>query len=69
MSNQASDSPHSMPGSEQGTAQPARPAFRAALFVVFLVCALAIFVFGSNYYRAFATNGSVPYRQAAPPSS
>jgi membrane protease YdiL (CAAX protease family) len=61
MSNQASDSPHSMPGSEQGIAQPARPAFRAALFVVFLVCALAIFVFGSNYYRAFATNGSVPY--------
>ena len=36
-------------------------AYRAGLFVLFLICALAIFLFGSNYYKAFVTNGSVPY--------
>jgi len=34
---------------------------RTGLFVVFLVCALAIWLFGSNYYLAFPTNGSVAY--------
>ncbi|TFG60201.1 MAG: CPBP family intramembrane metalloprotease [Spirochaetales bacterium] len=34
---------------------------RAGLFVLFLICALAVFLFGSNYYKAFPTNGSRVY--------
>ena len=34
---------------------------RAGLFVVLLVCALAIFLFGPNYYKAFPTNGNGTY--------
>jgi len=40
---------------------PGSLAYRAGLFVVFLICALAIFVFGPNYYRMFPTNGSSLY--------
>lgn len=36
-------------------------AYRAGLFVLFLICALAIFLFGSNYYKAFPTNGNSIY--------
>jgi membrane protease YdiL (CAAX protease family) len=36
-------------------------AYRAGLFVLFLICALAIFLFGSNYYKAFTTNGNSLY--------
>jgi membrane protease YdiL (CAAX protease family) len=36
-------------------------AYRGVLFVLFLACALAIFVFGTNYYKAFPTNGSSIY--------
>lgn len=36
-------------------------AHRAGLFVLFLICALAIFLFGSNYYKAFPTNGNSTY--------
>lgn len=36
-------------------------AFRAGLFVLFLICALAILLFGSNYYKAFPTNGNPAY--------
>ena len=32
-----------------------------SLFVACLICALAIFMFGTNYYRGFTTNGSIPY--------
>jgi len=41
----------------------ARPglAHRAGLFLAFLLCALAIWLFGSSYYIAFPTNGSVAY--------
>jgi membrane protease YdiL (CAAX protease family) len=36
-------------------------AYRAGLFALLLICALAIFLLGSNYYRAFPTNGSTSY--------
>ena len=36
-------------------------AHRAGLFVVFLICSLAIFLFGSNYYKLFPTNGNGIY--------
>jgi membrane protease YdiL (CAAX protease family) len=45
----------------KGTPGAASLAYRAGLFVVFLICALAVFVFGSNYYQAFPTNGSTIY--------
>jgi membrane protease YdiL (CAAX protease family) len=34
---------------------------RLGLFVIFLACALAVFLFGSNYYKLFPTNGSKLY--------
>ena len=34
---------------------------RAGLFVLFLFCALAIFLFGSNYLRVFPSNGNTAY--------
>jgi membrane protease YdiL (CAAX protease family) len=36
-------------------------AYRAGLFIIFLICALAVFLFGSNYYPVFPTNGSAAY--------
>jgi membrane protease YdiL (CAAX protease family) len=36
-------------------------ATRASLFLLLLACALATWLFGSNYYEAFATNGNVAY--------
>ncbi len=36
-------------------------AYRTGLFVVFLICALAIFLFGPNYYKVFPTNGNSIY--------
>lgn len=41
--------------------KPAKLAYRAGLAVLFLACALAVFLFGSNYYKAFPTNGSAAY--------
>jgi hypothetical protein len=34
---------------------------RFGLFIVFLVCGLVIFVFGSNYYEIFPTNKNLTY--------
>jgi membrane protease YdiL (CAAX protease family) len=34
---------------------------RLGLFVLFLVCSLAIFLFGPNYYKLFPTNGNWVY--------
>jgi membrane protease YdiL (CAAX protease family) len=34
---------------------------RAGLFLLFLVCGLAILLLGANYYEAFPTNGSAAY--------
>ena len=45
----------------QGTPGAAGLARRVGLFAALLVCALAIFVFGSNYYPAFPTNGNSLY--------
>ena len=45
----------------KGGQAPVSLAYRAGLFVVFLICALAIFIFGTNYYRMFPTNGSRLY--------
>lgn len=35
---------------------------RLALFAVFLICGLAIFVFGCNYFDAFSTNRNLNYQ-------
>lgn len=34
---------------------------RAGLFLLFLVCAIAVFIFGSNYYTIFITNNNIYY--------
>jgi len=34
---------------------------KAGLFILFLLCAIAVFVFGSNYYSIFPTNKNVFY--------
>jgi len=34
---------------------------RIVLFIVFLICGLAIFVLGSNYYEIFSTNKNLTY--------
>lgn len=36
-------------------------AVRAGLFVLFLICSLAIFLFGANYFELFPTNGNPIY--------
>ncbi|MCX5977803.1 MAG: CPBP family intramembrane metalloprotease [Coprothermobacterota bacterium] len=36
-------------------------AVRSGLFVLFLICSLAIFLFGANYYKLFPTNGNILY--------
>jgi len=41
---------------------PARGAQRFGLFVVFLICSLAIFVFGCNYFDIFSTNCNLGYQ-------
>ena len=38
-----------------------RLALRAGLFVLFLFCSLAVFLFGANYYKLFPTNGNGIY--------
>jgi membrane protease YdiL (CAAX protease family) len=43
------------------TVAPAGLAYRAGLFILLLICALAVFVFGSNYFKAFPTNGNSLY--------
>ena len=43
---------------------PGSLAHRAVLFILFLACALAIFLFGSNYYNAYPTNGNAIYAAA-----
>lgn len=48
-------------GKQEGAAAHTRLAYRAGLFVALLLCALAIWLFGSSYYIAFPTNGSVAY--------
>ena len=45
----------------KGTSGVAGRLSQAGLFVVCLVCALAIFLFGPSYYKAFPTNGSSIY--------
>lgn len=44
-----------------GTPVATSLAYRSGLFVLFLICALAIFVFGTNYYQMFPTNGNIVY--------
>ena len=34
---------------------------RLVLFVVFLVCEMAIFILGSNYFEIFPTNKNLTY--------
>ena len=44
------------------TVAPAIWAQRLALFVVLLICGLAIFVFGCNYFDIFLTNRNLSYQ-------
>jgi membrane protease YdiL (CAAX protease family) len=44
------------------TVAPASGVQRLALFVVFLICSLAIFVFGCNYFDIFPTNRNLNYQ-------
>lgn len=48
-------------GKQYATAAHSGLARRAGLFLLFLACALAIWFFGSSYYPAFPTSGSVAY--------
>lgn len=41
--------------------QQNRLALRAGLFALFLICGLAIFIFGSGYYTVFPTNNNLMY--------
>ncbi len=44
------------------TAAPANGVKRVVLFIVFLICGLAILVFGSNYFAIFPTNKNLAYQ-------
>src|SRR5512146_858830 len=48
---------------ERGQETPAstRLIFRTGLSVCFLICSLAVFLFGTNYNLLFPTNGNVVY--------
>lgn len=49
---------------KQGTSHKTRwqePVHKAVLFLFFLACAIAVFVFGSNYYSIFPTNQNIYY--------
>ncbi len=35
--------------------------FKATLFVIFLICSLAVFLLGANYSNLFPTNGNSIY--------
>lgn len=44
-----------LPASQHETAR------QAGLFLLFLFCAIAVFIFGSNYYTIFPTNNNIYY--------
>jgi membrane protease YdiL (CAAX protease family) len=46
---------------EARPAQAGNLVFRTGLFVLFLICGVAIFVFGSNYFTVFPTNENLAY--------
>ena len=45
----------------KGNRPPISLAGRTGLGIVFLVCALAVFLLGANYYKMFPTNGNSLY--------
>jgi hypothetical protein len=47
--------------SVKGTPAPASLAVRSGLFVLFLVCSLAVFLLGPKHYQLFPTNGNIFY--------
>jgi membrane protease YdiL (CAAX protease family) len=49
------------PNSEDGGAASNSLAVHIVLCALFLTCALAIFLFGANYYKMFPTNGNLTY--------
>jgi membrane protease YdiL (CAAX protease family) len=61
MSGSARSSGDGIQEATKETPAPAGLVRRAGLFLLFLACALAILLFGSNYYPAFPTNGNVAY--------
>jgi membrane protease YdiL (CAAX protease family) len=40
---------------------PMRPLFRIGLFVLIMVCGVAVLLFGVNYFKLFPTNGNLVY--------
>ena len=55
---------HGRPAAGPAPLAPASLAYRAGLFALVLIGALAVFVLGTNYYPAFPTNGSLAYAAA-----
>ena len=39
-----------------------KKSYRLALFIIFFICGLSIFLFGSNFISIFSTNTSTIYR-------
>jgi hypothetical protein len=39
-----------------------KKSYRLAIFIIFFICGLSIFLFGSNFISTFSTNGSTIYR-------
>jgi membrane protease YdiL (CAAX protease family) len=61
LSDKTSGNVHGTQEPEKETPSSTSLAYRAGLFVLFLICSLAVFLFGSNYYKMFPTNGKSIY--------
>ncbi len=61
MSDKTSSNVQGKQESKKGTSSSTSLVVRAGLFVLFLICSLAIFLFGSNYHKLFPTNGNSIY--------
>jgi membrane protease YdiL (CAAX protease family) len=61
MSHQTTDNVPKKQKDEKGAPESTSPPSRVGLFILFLICSLAVFLFGSNYYKMFPTNGNWIY--------
>ena len=61
MSDRSSLNVHGEQESGKVTPDSSNLAVRSGLFTLFLICSLAIFMFGANYYPLFPTNGNKIY--------
>ncbi len=48
-------------GAATRPAQSGKVAHRTGLFILFLICGLAVYIFGCNYFRIFPTNQNLTY--------